>query len=126
MMADAEDQNLRRHLRAAKRAERGDQEWFRRHRNRCFRVRRAIAFEDARWGPEDHLKEPHVLVRMSPDRKEYNRNSMDGKYLPNNEAFLARLWEEVLVRRAADEDWISFTPEDHLRLLKETGLVNEG
>ena len=116
----------RRHLRAQKKATREDRDWFRRHPDRCFRVRRSKAYEYPDWGPTDHLEMQYMLVRMSPRRKEYNRHAVKAEVLPNDEAFLSQLWEDFVERRQTSGESVAFSPEDHLRMLQETGVVSEG
>jgi hypothetical protein len=114
----------RRHEKASKRARRRDWEWFARHPDRCFRVRRSLPFEYAKWGPKEHLRTQYMLVRASPDRQEYVRHGVAAKTFPHNdEAFLSRLWVNMQALAEPNGGLVEFDAHAHLAMLKQSGVV---
>lgn len=123
--ASTSSSDPRKHAQASKEARRWDKEWFSRHPDRCFRIRRSLPCEYADWGPSEHLRTQYMLVRTTPDRQEYNRHGVAAKVFPHNdEAFLSRLWVNLkALGEPVGGGMIEFDAHAHLAMLKQSGVV---
>lgn len=96
-MADAEDLNHHRHLRAAKEAEAIFREDFARYPGECFAMRASQPFQFPGWGPMDHLKYPFTIARMSRCRTQFSMHPMTAEqFPPDGEQLFYLLWKEFI------------------------------
>lgn len=125
-MAHTDELALHRHHRANKKAGQDDDAWFSRHPDREFRVRAALPYEFAGWGPHCHTENRYVIVHQPHDGVGVKRSVSAKQFPSNDETFLRRVWEST-TQRAEEQGGgvIDFTPEQHLELLKDAGLAKE-
>lgn len=106
------------HDQALKRAQAWDRNWFSRHPERLFRIRRIIPNEVVTAAPQDN----QTLVHYDPIASTFARVPISSPaLLSNDEEFLAAVWVWFKANKAPGE-MLSMPPEQHLRLLQLTGI----
>jgi hypothetical protein len=96
-MAETEDLNRHRHLRAVKDAEAAFLDGFAKYPDECFMLRHSLPFQFPDWGPNGHLEHPYTIARISPCRTKITMHPLtDKQFPPDPEQVLFLLWKEFI------------------------------
>lgn len=115
-----------RQQKAARQARKDDERFFRQHPDRRYRRRPSLPLEHKGWRRESHLAEPITLViRPTAMTRDYVTLPLTGdiRQCPDKDEFLSPLWVALQARAHDGPGAISFTPEEHARLLEATGCT---